>query len=387
MKKLKVLIIPSWYPDKDNPVRGIFFKEQAEALSKYADVAVLNSSPIQLNQPLEIISKKRSSIYQENGVHTFNFNYVNWIPKIPSISPIFIKNNLINGYKHVLKKWGKPDIIHAHVTYPAGYAAMVLSEKYGIPFVVTEHATFFDKLVSKQSKTVHQIFSSANYYTAVGSDLKNKIIKSGRHQCAVVPNFVNKYKYSIDNPTISDRKEFVLTNISILTEKKGIDILLHAISNIISEYGYDNIYLKIIGGGPKLEEYKNLAKELGLDSNCKFYGRVNDEDLVGNLKTSNALVISSRLETFGVVGIEAMASGIPVVATKCGGPEDYVNDEVGILVEKEDVDSLAKGIVKMIDNYESYDPLKIREIFENNYSDTAVCEQIIDIYKQVLQEN
>ncbi|WP_440956481.1 glycosyltransferase [Methanosarcina sp. Mfa9] len=388
MRRLKVLILPSSYPSKENPVKGIFFKEQAEALNQYVDVAVLSVDIIRLNQPKKVIHAKRKSICKENGLLTFRLNYVNWTPKSKNLSNKLYEKKVVEGYEEIVKIFGKPDIIHAHISYPAGYGAMILSKKFKIPFMVTEHATFFeDKLMTKYNNYTTKVLKNADYYSAVGSNLKDKINKAGREQCEVIPNFINMDKFNLGKKSqIRNHSNiFNLINVSVMTDKKGIDVLLRALHQVTYDKGYQNIHLNLIGSGPEKQKYEHLSRELGLINYCTFHGRLNDDDLVKYMNLSDALVISSRIETFGVVGIEAMASGIPVIATRCGGPEGYVRDKVGLLVEKENVNSLAEGIIEIINNYDKYDADSIKEYVHKNYSSEAVCEKIMDIYKKLIR--
>jgi glycosyltransferase involved in cell wall biosynthesis len=389
MSKLKVLILPSWYPDKENPILGIFFKEQAEALNQHIDVAVLSVTPILLNKPYEAIMKRKLEMYVEKELMTFKSNYFNWAPKMPKIRNKIYISKLIQSYQEVVEVFGKPDIIHAHVSYPAGYGAMILSEKFNVPFIVTEHSTVFEKeIMTKYNTYTIEVLKNANFYIAVGSSLKKAIIKAGRKQCQIVPNFCNMEKFDLTNSPLTKKAGvFNLINISIMTEKKGIDILLRALHKTIFEYNYTNIHLHLIGSGPNKKEYENLARELNLINNCTFHGRLNDYELAKYMSLSDALVISSRIETFGVVGIEAMACGIPVIATICGGPEDYIEDGVGILVEKENVDRLSEGIISMIDNYDNYNSSYIKKYVYDNYSSKAVCHHILSIYDDMVNNH
>ncbi len=389
MRRLKVLILPSWYPSEDNPIRGIFLKEQAEALNQYVDVAVLSVNSIRLNQPRKIIHTKRKVTNRENGLFTFKLNYVNWAPKITILSNKIYEKRLIEGYQEVIKKFGVPDLIHAHVSYPAGYGAMVLSNKFKVPYMVTEHASFFENtLMTKYSSYTKETLIKADYYSAVSSDLKNKIVKTGRKQCEVIPNFINTEKFnSTKKPKDGYNNIFNLVHVSVMKYIKGIDILLRSLHNVIYSNKYENVHLHLIGYGAEKQKYENLAEELNLQEFCTFHGRVDNNNLGNYLNSSDILIISSRSETFGVVGIEAMASGIPVIATRCGGPEDYIKDAVGILVEKESVDSLSEGIIEMIKNYDKYDASVIKKYVNDNYSTKVVCEKIIDIYQKLVLYN
>jgi glycosyltransferase involved in cell wall biosynthesis len=168
-----------------------------------------------------------------------------------------------------------------------------------------------------------------------------------------------------------------------MTEKKGIDILLKALNKIVYNYGYKDVFLHLVGDGPKRNEYEKLAKNLRITNYCKFYGLVSNDEIPSMLSSCNALIISSRIETFGVVGIEAMAAGLPVIATICGGPEDYVKDFNGVLVEKENVDELAKGMLYVKNNYNKYNSKMIKKYAYENFSKEAVTKKLIKIYEKL----
>lgn len=385
MNPLKVLVLPSWYPTRDDPLNGIFFREQAESLNQYVDVAVLYLNPIKLKQPKKFLFTKRKNISRENGLLTCQYNY-EWMPKNITLRHKIYEKRLIEGYIGVIEKFGKPDLIHAHVSYPAGYGAMILSNKFKTPFIVTEHASFFQNfLMTKYGSYINQVLTEADYYTAVSYYVQNIITKNGRRQCEVIPNFINADKFNLVNkPKIAQVDTFNLVHVSLMNDTKRIDILLRSLHMIISDYNYKNIHLHLIGDGPDRQKYEDLASELGLQNYCTFHGYVDNNILGRYLNSSNALVISSKIETFCISGIESMACGLPVISTRCGGPEDYITEEVGILVENEDVDSLSKGIVELINNYDKYDANNIQKYVHDNYSAQVVCEKIINIYQSLI---
>lgn len=384
---MKVLIIPSWYPSEDNPISGIFFREQAEALNEYVDVAVLNLNSLTLRNPKNIFIKKKKDLKYKNNLLTLTKDYIDWFPKIPFLKAKTYKHQLLKSYNRIIKEFGKPDIIHAHVSYPAGYGAMLLSEELKIPYIVTEHATFFSEiLMGRHKKFTKKVLDKADKYIAVSSPLKNKIIEAGRSNCKVIPNFIDfeKFNKSNESKKKSNDDKFNLINVSLMTDKKGIVFLLKSLKQLVENFNYSNIHLNLVGDGPKKNEYEKLAKELNIIDFCTFYGMVENDKVADLMNKSKALVISSKKETFGVVGIEAMAAGLPVVATICGGPEDYVTSTTGVLVEKENVSELSKGIKRLIDNYSSYDSKTIKLYVKKNFSKEAVTKEYIKLYKKTI---
>lgn len=377
---MKVLILPSWYPDKDNPIRGIFFKQQAEFLANYKDVSVISLNMYEILQIKQYIKTNRNDIFKENNVDIFKENYIDFIPREQLKNKSYQKK-LFRLYDKLVEKKGKPDIIHAHVSFPAGYGAMILSEKYKIPFVVTEHASYFDnELKGKNGDKIKMVLQRADYYTAVSSFLSKKIINAGRNQCDIIPNFISFKDY---NCRESNNDRFNLINISSMHHKKGIDLLLYAFQKAIKENKNMGMHLHLVGDGIEFSRYKQLAHDLGLANCCSFYGSLSHNEVITKLNYSDALIITSRIETFCIVGIEAMACGIPVISTACGGPEDYINNENGILVENENIDQIAEAIIYMYTHHKNYNQEAIKEFIQNNYDYSVVCKKWIQIYNKI----
>jgi len=307
-----------------------------------------------------------------------------WSKRLPFGGVKRIYTSIKKTVERVLDKFGKIDIIHAHVSYPAGFIAYKISKEFNIPYVLTEHMGPFPfKSLLKANKPIDEIitaFQNANRTIAVSRALCNHIKSFGLTCTDVVPNLVDESKFYL-----SYKKNYLFTFLTVcsITEGKGIDILFYAISKLDKSFISKTQF--IIGGdGPKLDEYKNLAKKLGL-SNVYFIGRVNRNEAPRIFSSSHVYVMPSRHETFGVVYAEAIASGLPVIATRCGGPEDIVNESNGILIDVDDIDGLGNAISYMFENYYKYDPNKIREDFEKRFSKKAVVSQLMKIYNEVLQ--
>lgn len=307
-----------------------------------------------------------------------------WSKRLPFGGVKRIYTSIKKTVERVLDKFGKIDIIHAQVSYPAGFIAYKISKEFNIPYVLTEHMGPFPfKSLLKANKPIDEIitaFQNANRTIAVSRALCNHIKSFGLTCTDVVPNLVDESKFYL-----SYKKNYLFTFLTVcsITEGKGIDILFYAISKLDKSFISKTQF--IIGGdGPKLDEYKNLAKKLGL-SNVYFIGRVNRNEAPRIFSSSHVYVMPSRHETFGVVYAEAIASGLPVIATRCGGPEDIVNESNGILIDVDDIDGLGNAISYMFENYYKYDPNKIREDFEKRFSKKAVVSQLMKIYNEVLQ--
>lgn len=165
--------------------------------------------------------------------------------------------------------------------------------------------------------------------------------------------------------------------------EKRVDNLIKAFSLLNKKY--NNIRLKIGGDGVCRNELEELAIELNADNKVEFLGALTRDEVFTQINQADAFVLSSEYETFGVVLIEALALGKPVVATRCGGPESIVTDESGVLVEKNSVSALCNGMEMIYANRENLDANKIRTYCQQNFSEDAVTDKLLHIYHTILR--
>ena len=166
-----------------------------------------------------------------------------------------------------------------------------------------------------------------------------------------------------------------------MRKEKRLDLLLEAYAKI--QNIFEDARLTIVGDGPEKNNLFNLVKNLNIEQYVKFPGFLSKEEIASLLQKSSALVLNSDVETFGVALVEAMASGIPVIATRCGGPADIVTSETGYLIKKGNVEELYQFMLKMIENYKSFNPERIREIAIQKYGDQAYAKSIFGLCNNI----
>jgi glycosyltransferase involved in cell wall biosynthesis len=164
--------------------------------------------------------------------------------------------------------------------------------------------------------------------------------------------------------------------------RKGLDILIKSVS-LLKDM---DLIVHIGGDGILLEKFKTLSKESGVFEKCKFYGEILTEHIPDFYSRLDIFVLASRDETFGVVVVEAMASGLPVIATDCGGPKEIITRDTGLLVEKENPEELASAIKYMSENLHYYNKDSIRKYAEEKYGQKSFVESITHFYQVVLRE-
>lgn len=376
MKKIKIMVIPSWYPNKSDPLWGNYFIKQTEALSNYADTSMLYVNRAGIREPINYLDEKSTDGYYSDK-YSFKF-YKKTILNFRFVSLDYSYKKYVKAAYKAYKKLelftGKPDVIIAMSALPAGLAAKYISDKEGIPYVVHAHSKeIMNNPLYKDY--VESIIKDADAYMAVNNEIK-ELIEKKRDKCYLVPNFIDFSRFKIGK---KDSKDFVLINVSNFYKLKALDVLLKAMDIVVNKKGNKNVKLKIVGRGEYKDFYESVSRSLNLNDNVEFVGYVENSKLPGILSTCNVLCVSSTFETFCIPIIEAFASGLPVITTDCVGPLEIVDKDNSIVTPINDVDKYAESILKMIKNYNKYDSKKIRNSALKKYDKAVVCKEIIDI--------
>ena len=286
------------------------------------------------------------------------------------------------------------NIIHAHFSYPDGVVAMWLSRRYRVPYLITEHALWTNWMGNNsfiRGLAVKAVNCSA-YTIAATPALKDSISHFTKQSdnIKIIPNGVDAEEFSLSD-NIRKAGTCRLLFVGFINHNKGVDILLHALSNLVR--WNPDIHLTLIGDSlyaasdiEKNHVY-HLAGKLGLESHLTFAGLKQPREVAQYMSESDVLILPSRRETFGSVIIEALACGIPVVATRCGGPEYILNEEVGLLVPKEDPEALANGIRHVLEHREKYKPETLHSYATKLYSWDIIARENYTLYEQALMAN
>ncbi len=370
---MHILILPSWYPTADNPVNGSFFAEQAEALAAVGHKVSVISLLQDGTKGVRMETNHRGNLTE----YRFRYSPMPLHLTFPRLMAA------IMGLFRREFKGNMPDVTHVHVYQRLPYA-MAIKRLYGIPFVVTEHVTWFERgIVSKKAlRRAEAGFHAADAVITVSPGLRDTIRPlCGDREILVVPNLVSPRFF--EGKLRSPRGErFGFISIGTLEYKKGMDVLLRAFAAVSERLGEAG--LTICGAGPDAAALAQQAKELSVEDKVIFTGRISREEVAARLRENQCFVLPSRSETFGVVFIEAMACGLPIVMTKTNAWELLALPETGIAVEVDDEPALADAMLSVAENYDKYDPEKIRKSCVDRFSDRAVAMRLTEIYNQVI---
>ncbi|OFS87271.1 glycosyl transferase family 1 [Oligella sp. HMSC05A10] len=384
-RKYHILIIPSWYPAYSGDINGSFFREQAIALRKRGHkVGVLAPTIRSLRDYKSFFNKPYGISYEDDeGVQTFRYHSINITAKMHRLSVKRWERIGERLFKKYVDSHGKPEVIHVHSMVYAGYIALHLHISYKIPYVITEHSSSFLKgLISNGALTsLQKVVDNSSQNLAVSKIFTTNLDKKFKENTwTYIPNIVNDdfLKVELNNCF----EQFTFINVCFLDRNKRVDLLISAFATAFK--GNNKVRLKIGGSGTEELSLKTLSEKLGVSEQVTFLGRLSREQVKRELSRANALVLSSDYETFGVVLIEALALGKPIISTKSGGPESIIVPQVGYLVEKDSVDGLASGMCHLFENYEKFDPKSIRQYCFEQFSEDAVCKKLENVYQSVL---
>ncbi len=383
---MKILLISRGIPTRDNPQWGCFEKDQAEALSSHGHEVIVVSVDGRFN------IKKRKVGYTEvriNGVdyvdlYIFPYALFKVLGEKLSTHLIlkFCKIAFNRIFKRIYKKYGKPDIIYSHFYFNTAYV-IGLKSKYGVPVIGIEHAGMYnnDKLPYKYSYFGKIAYKSADAIISVSETLKDRIWYHFKRDSYVVHNAIgSEFKFKNSKPD-----KFTFITVASLLHLKGLDLLVPAFK--LAGIPFDKWKMYIIGDGP---EYGNLSKQIhesGFQDNIFLLGKKNKVEIAELLNNSNVFILPSRMENFSVAILEALACGLPVIASLCGGVRECISDNNGILFPVDNVNALSNAIKNIYSKYDSYDRLKIAEDCNNQFSSEVIAQKLTDIFYSVLKNN
>lgn len=396
MSRPRVLVVSRAYPSAAFPALGLWVERPTELLAADYDVHVLN--PVQYCPPFPRIGRLR---------HYTRFRDV---PRrdvrgsVTVLRPRFLAGPGLSLYRHEgrlgylasrravdrLRRAFPFDLVHAHFVYPEGEIAARLSERYGVPLVVTEHAPWTAARLRPESVRRAALMAAARAHAllAVSTSVRDSIVSftGAPERIHVVPVGVDPQRFA---PVADEqRRNDQLFYAGWLNYNKGIDVLLRAMA--ILRERESPLELVLAGGSyyrnQRIQEraLRALADELGLHDRVTFLGQIPHAEVARRMAESAAVVLPSHAESFGAVLVEALASGTPVVATRCGGPEDIVTDEVGELVEPGDPVALADALAAVAGSRQRFPAHALRRYALSRFAWDGIAQRVRAVYDEAI---
>lgn len=289
--------------------------------------------------------------------------------------------------KRAIKKFN-PDIVHSHYATSygllgvlSGFKPLIISV-WGADIFNFPHTSFLHKSIIKH------ILKKSSRILSTSKIMKEEIKKYSTKDITVTPFGVDMEVFKNTNQNTKTKKEIVIGTVKMLEEKYGIDILIRAFASIKQNIP-EKIKLLIVGDGTKAQAYKSLTKQLGIEREVIFTGKIPTEQVAEYHNRIDIFVAVSieDSESFGVSVIEAMACETPVIVSQVGGLQEVVENNVsGIFVQPKNIQQTANAIISLINN-----PEKANQLGKNGrirvkamYDLQENLKTMIDVYNNVL---
>lgn len=285
----------------------------------------------------------------------------------------------------------KITFIHAHTWYSDGGVAYILSKKYNIPYIVAIRNTdlnLFFKYFIHERNFGKKILESAQKIITISEVYKNRVLESTkltsikRHlidKLMVIPNGVDSFW--IENKQLISSNEsinqFKLLYIGKFDNGKNVLNLVKAIKSIINDGKY-SVDLTLVGGGGKDES--NILKEIKGNRNFNFVGKIFDKNKLLEIYRNNDLfLMPSKAETFGLVYVEALLQGLPILYTENEGIDGFYSENIGEKVKNSSINEIKLRIISLCENYNQYHIPLDKLVINHNWKNIA--NTYLKIYK------
>lgn len=381
---MNILVVPSWYKSNESDQIGSFFYEQAIMLKEYGHNVVVADATLQGRA--SYFSKRLFRLKKyDDGVLTYSYVVPSLgTNRIEFLAKYIYKRSLKKIVKALRKDDIKIDIVHAHSFFPAGLVSTELFERQGIPVVVTEHNSLVltKSLNKRRLSYLQETLDNCSAFICVSEALKKAVMDQVlvKKEINVVPNVVSNVFYYRNSPN----REGAFTFISIgnLIKSKNHSLTIQAFSKFSKVVENSSLY--IVGEGIEHENLLLEVDKLGLKDKVVFTGCIGRQDVAEIISKSNVLVLPSSFETFGVVYIESLACGRPVIAAHNGGADEIITNDNGLFVKNIDVDSIFDSMVTMYDMYNTFDYYDISVKAIEEYGAKSIASQLSGIYNAQL---
>ena len=386
---MNIYIVPAWYPQDEHDISACFFREQAHALADRGHhVTVIHITPVSCTQAMRVPWHQRQE-WQDGNVRTIFFREIIPLPaKLSHIQDWYISwtfKRIIGNQikKDISKGLQPPDLIHAHVSHSCAYYCLMASRNLKLPLVVTEH--YSGLLLGTASKEdyerVKKTILGADAFIFVGSNFQKNICDKMniKRKTYIIPNMIDTSRF----PELCRKKkeEFTFLTACHLTQNKHVDMVIRAFHNAFSMD--ETKRLLIAGDGEELTALQQLVNELEEESRIHFHGRYSREEMPELFAQADAFVLTSKVETFGIVYLEAMMCGLPCIGTAGQGADDIIDESNGLKVPYGDLERLAEAMKMILEKQEHYNRQSIRENCSSQFSARTICGSLESIYAKI----
>jgi len=392
-------VVTPWYPSVNHPFSGSFVQTQVATVCNHFDRVDVYHTEDWWTPRSEAETRRIRSCFAgllRGGPHHARVQVRSvlcseaWLTRVPV--PVWTGRHRVerirvheNALRAVLPADRiEADVVHGHVGLFGGWLACRLSRPEA-HIVVTEHASFTrDMLAYPEARAIYaQVLDRCAAYLCVSEVLRKPLVAAFPEHAAkihVVPNIVPVENVAFRLEPVRELRHWLY--VGGLYEHKGVWQVLEAFGIIARED--PRIELSMIGDGVLFDALRQRAAELGIGDRIHLLGPLPHDEVLAAYHRFDLLVHASRAETFGMTVVEALASGIPVLVTRCGGPEEVFTGIEGIAGELVPIDENPQAIVVgyrlLAARLDNLDLNRARRKMLSSYSASTVAEQILCHY-------
>lgn len=373
-----VLHLPSWFPREDKPLDGNFILRQIAAVAPSATSIIVHHTEQPFDRECAKMIDDRiifRPIFTQRGTSKFQ---------------------MLRAYDYevekIIKKYGKPDLIHLHVALPLAPVALWLSYRYRIPLIISEHWSIYqpqnrNQLSLAQRLQLRQVYRRASMLTTVSENLHQAIcatVRSARKvPYAGISNVVDTQIFTLGDSTSNHKKKQIL-HVSTLDNKAknimGILRVVEQLSHIRSDFELNIIH------DLRNEAVEQYIEDKKLGDYIHLLGKKTELEVAQNIQQSDFMLQFSNYENQPCVLLESFCCGKPILATTVGGIPEIANENNSILVASQDEKQLLEQMIKMLDTCHNYDAERIRQEAIEHYAQAVIGKKILACYQQVTRQ-
>jgi len=386
------------FPNLSNPTAGCFVAEQVREIDTRCDVSVVAPLPA-VPRPLRKLNARWEGFWN-TPFHETGAGVEVYRPRLfclPRNASLLVdgysyKRAIASTVAQIYQSCGF-DIIHVHGAVPDGHGVLLLNRKYRVPIVLSIHGRDINKVVHMSPLhrlLVGKVVAEADATVVVSEKLKRRIVElfPGSREPVVIHNGIDTTLFS--HPGAKARALRVgggpnLATVGNLLVHKNHKAVISAVARLKKDY--PGIRLRIAGSGPEEGKLRSLCAELGVSENVEFLGLCSRQCVKELMSECDVFVMPSWDEGFGIVYIEAMSQGKPVIGSRGEGIADTITDgETGFLVDPHDVDELTEKIRLLIDDTELAARVgaAARDLVVQQFTWQRNVDRLLEVYQKVL---
>jgi len=385
---LHILIVPAWWPSPEEPISGIFHTDYARAFaSAGARVGVVFPDMVRVRhfgRGTQIPLWPKLIREQMDGIGVIRIRGLHTALRMPWMQMTQFRRWLRRGFATYVERYGRPDLLHAMCSIPAGWACTHLDDPLSTRVVITDGTGPFSLAMTPPSAAayVRKAMDGAAAVVAVSELCRRQMQAEGIvRDIAVCGNCVADSFVSANvQPARPDRKRRALF-VGRLTAAKGIGELIDAAVALASEF---DVRWHFLGDGPMAATLRRRFDDAGLADRLTLHGTCSRPAVIEQMSHSDLLVLPSHGESFGLAAAEALCMGLPIVTTRGTACAEFVDEDNGILVTMRDAESLTCGLRRMIERLETYDRLAIAERARLRFSPEVLARWYGGLFRRIL---